>query len=117
MAMLGFDHHDLLAVRTLRFHLEVFAQPDVRNDLAANVSNVITVCVPDVFPGQFDALETVGKRQYEMRPADANQQPVDDCQCQRQAERYRKSDSWFTGDLDRSAQRFDTPADHVHAYS
>ena len=43
--VLGFDDHDLLALGPGRLHLEVLAEPDVGNQLAAHVGDVLAVRV------------------------------------------------------------------------
>ena len=65
--VLGFDHHDLLAFRRAVFHLEVLAEPDVGNEFAAHVRQMIAVRVLDVLAGELDAFQAVGQRQHEMR--------------------------------------------------
>ncbi len=44
-AIFGLDHHDLLAFRPRGLHPEIFAEPDVGNDFAAHVGQVIAVRV------------------------------------------------------------------------
>ena len=117
MSVLGFDHHDLLALRPGRVHLEVLAEPDVGNCLAAHVGDVIAVARLDVLPRQLDAFEAVGQGQHEMRLADADQQPVDDGQRQGKAKGNGETRPRPVGDVDGAAQRLDASPDDVHAHA
>ncbi len=73
VAVLGFDDHDLFALRPVRLHPKVLAEPDVGNQLAAHVGDVPAMRVQHVLGGEFDALQAVGQRQHEMRIADPDQ--------------------------------------------
>src|ERR1022692_2199804 len=117
MPVLGFDHHNLLAFRPGGIHLEVLAEPDVGNDFAAHTGEVFAVRVEDVLAAQFDAFQTVGQGQHEVGVADADQQPVDNRQGERKAERDQKPLSRLTGDFDGSAQRVDASPDYIHAHA
>ena len=78
---------------------------------------MVSMGIFDVFPGEFDALQTVGERQHEMRVTDPDQQPIDDRQRKRKTERYRKARTWLVADIDGSAHRFHAAADDVHSHA
>ncbi len=73
------------------------------------------VSVLDILPGEFDAFQAVGQRQYEVSLPDAHQQPVDNRQGQGQPQRHRSARARRARDFDRSAQTLDAPPYHVHA--
>jgi len=39
----GFRNHDLLALGSFLFHVEIFPQPDIRNDFPAHVGDVLAM--------------------------------------------------------------------------
>src|ERR1017187_2064940 len=117
VSVLGFHYHDLLALRPLRLHPKILAEPDVGNDLAAHVGDVIAIRVLDVLAGQLNAFQAVGQRQYEMCLAHPDQQPIDDRQRERQPERYGEARARPARDLDQSAQSVHATLNHVHAHT
>ena len=58
--LLGFDHHDLFAIRARGTNVKVFAQADVWNDFTPDVGHMLPVGSSNVITSQFDALQRVG---------------------------------------------------------
>ncbi len=115
--VLSFRHHDLLAFRPLRAHLQVLAQPDVGNDLAPDIRQMLAVGIRDVLPGEFDAFHGVAQRHDETTLPDSHQQAVDNCQRERQSEGHSGTHAGLAGDLDASPQGLHIPPHYVHADS
>ena len=100
-----------------RANVEVLAQADVRDQLAAHIGQMLAVGRLHVGLRQLDALQRVGQRQHKEGVADAHQQAVDDGQRQRQAQRHRGPQAGLAGHVDRAAQAVHPLPHHIHAHA
>ena len=77
---------------------------------------MLAVGVGDILPGQLDALQAVGQRQHKERMPNPHQQPIDDRQGQRQAQRHRGPHSLPAGHVEGAAQRLHPLPHHIHSH-
>ena len=96
-----------------RGYVEVLAQTDVRHNIAANVDQVFAIGVIDLLTRKLDAFECIGERQNKVRVAHRHQQPVNDRQCQREAQRDGRPYVRLADHVDAATELVDVAAHHV----
>ncbi len=111
----GGDDDDLLVRVGLAGGVELLAQAQEGHELAAHAEEAASARAVLVGGGELEAFLHRRERDDVPALADADQEPVDDGQRQRQAQRHRGAEAGHGGEVDRAAHRLDGALDHVHA--